>query len=57
MTATEQNGLTSAAGFNGPPGIATRSLAGVLVPDSPLISRAIEHASGHHERKVSRTDE
>lgn len=28
---------------------ATRSIAGVLVPDTPLISKAIEYARQHHE--------
>jgi hypothetical protein len=53
MTSTEQNGLAYAAVFNGdstrPDDMATRSLAGVLVPDTPLISRAIEYARLHHE--------
>jgi len=31
------------------PDIATRSIAGVLVPDTPLISRAIEYAREHSE--------
>jgi hypothetical protein len=37
MTGTQQNG------------IATRSIAGVLVPDTPLISRAIEYARNSAE--------
>ena len=31
------------------PGIATRLLAGISVPDTPLISRAIEYAREHSE--------
>src|SRR5215475_2822457 len=54
MTPTEQSGgLPNAAVFKGnstaPRGIATRCLAGVLVPDTPLISRAIDYARLHHE--------
>jgi len=29
--------------------VATRSLAGIVVPDTPLITRAIEYARGHSE--------
>jgi hypothetical protein len=51
MTSTEQNGIAFAAVFNGEStrrhDIATRSIAGVLVPDTPLISRAIEYARLH----------
>ena len=53
MTSTEPNGIASAAMSNGEstkaPDIATRSIAGVLVPDTPLISRAIEYARQHSE--------
>jgi hypothetical protein len=53
MTPPEQNGLAHAGvvddNFTRPHGIGTRSLAGVLVPDTPLISRAIEYARLHHE--------
>jgi hypothetical protein len=53
MTPTEQNGSADAAVFNGGStgshDIATRSLAGVIVPDTPLISRAIAYARLHHE--------
>ena len=53
MTSTEPNGIASAAMSNGeltkPRDIATRSIAGVLVPDTPLISRAIEYARQHSE--------
>jgi hypothetical protein len=53
MTSTEQNGIAVADAFNGEPPapgeIATRSVAGVLVPDTPLISAAIEYAREHSE--------
>src|SRR5882757_7544773 len=53
MTSMEPNGIASAAVFHGeatrPRDIATRSMAGVLVPDTPLISRAIEYARLHSE--------
>src|SRR5215831_5459271 len=48
MASTDPNGVASAAKSSGettkPRDIATRSIAGVLVPDTPLISRAIEYA-------------
>jgi HD domain len=53
MTSTEPNGIAVAARSNGestkPHDIATRSIAGLLVPDTPLISRAIEYARQHCE--------
>jgi len=53
MTSMEPNGTALAARSNGesmkPRDIATRSIAGVLVPDTPLISRAIEYARVHSE--------
>jgi hypothetical protein len=53
MTSTEQNGIAFPAVSNGestrPHDIATRSIAGVLVPDTPLISRAIKYAGLHSE--------
>jgi hypothetical protein len=53
MTSTEQNGIAFAGAFNGeltrPQEIATRSIATVTVPDTPLISRAIEYARLHSE--------
>jgi len=53
MTATQQNGIAFAAMSDGESAtsrdIATRTIAGVLVSDTPLISRAIEHARLHSE--------
>ena len=53
MTPTQQDHLAYEAAFKGgatgPHEIATQSIAGVLVPDTPLISRAIEYARLHHE--------
>jgi hypothetical protein len=52
MTPTGQNGLAHATvkvDSTSPHDIATRSIAGVLVPDTPLIARAIEYARLHHE--------
>jgi hypothetical protein len=53
MASTEAKGIALAARSNGestkPRDIATRSIAGVLVPDTPLISRAIEYARQHCE--------
>jgi hypothetical protein len=49
----EQNGIALAGVFNGesarPQEIATRSIAGVIVLDTPLVSRAIEYARLHSE--------
>jgi len=53
MTSTEQDGMALVAVINGestgPREVATRSVAGVLVPDTPLISRAIDYARLHSE--------
>jgi len=53
LTSAEQNGIACAAVLNGestrPLDMATRSIAGVLVPDTALISRAIEYARLHSE--------
>jgi len=53
MTAAEQNGRPLAAPFNAEStrvrGSATQSIAGVRVPDTPLISRAMEYARQHSE--------
>jgi len=53
MTPLELNGLDYVDVYKGvatqPHDVATRSVAGVLVPDTPLISRAIEYARLHHE--------
>jgi len=53
MSSTIPNGVASAAKSNGettkPRDIATRSIAGVLVPDTPLISRTIEYARQQSE--------
>jgi hypothetical protein len=53
MISMEQNGLASGAAFKGDPvrphDVEMRSIAGVLVPDRPLISRAIEYARLNHE--------
>jgi len=53
MESTDPNGIASAAKSNGettkPRDIATRSIAGVLVPDTPLISRTIEYARQQSE--------
>lgn len=53
MISTEQKGIGYAAVCSGevtrPRDIATRSVAGVLVPDTPLISRAISYARLHSE--------
>jgi len=53
MTATQQNGIAFAAMSDGESAtsrdIATRTIAGVLVSDTPLISRAIEQARLHSE--------
>jgi hypothetical protein len=53
MTSTEQNDIAFAAVLQSEStrrhDIATRSIAGVLVPDTPLISRAIEYARLHSE--------
>ncbi len=48
MTPTEQHRMASAPLIDGesiePRDIATRLIAGILVPDTALISRAIEYA-------------
>jgi hypothetical protein len=53
MTPAEQNGRALAAAFNAEPtrarDSATQSIAGVRVPDTPLISRAMEYARRHSE--------
>ncbi len=53
MNAVESTGAAVATKNNGesraPRDLATRSVAGVLVPDTPLISRAIEYARLHSE--------
>jgi hypothetical protein len=53
MTSMEQSGIAFATEFSGDSTrrreIAMRSIAGVLVPDTPLISRAIEYARLHSE--------
>jgi hypothetical protein len=53
MASTHPDGVSSAAKSNGettkPRDIATRSIAGVLVPDTPLISRTIEYARRESE--------
>ena len=53
MTPTEQNSIAFATMSNGEStrssAIATRSIAGVPVPDTPLVSRAIEYARQHSE--------
>ena len=52
MTPLESNGLEYLDLYpnaSKPHGIEPRSIAGVFVPDSPLISRAIEYARLHHE--------
>ena len=53
MTPTQQNGIDFATMPNRESTrsheIARRSIAGVLVPDTPLISRAIEYARQHSE--------
>jgi len=53
MASTDPNGVASAAKSSGettkPRDIATRSIAGVLVPDTPLISRTIEYARQESE--------
>jgi hypothetical protein len=53
MTSMEQSGIAFAAESNGDStrrrDIATRSIAGVLAPDTPLISRAIEYARLYSE--------
>ena len=53
MTPAEQGGSAPAAVLNGESvqrrDIATRIIAGVLVPDTSLISRAIEYARQHSE--------
>jgi hypothetical protein len=53
MTPTEPSGIAFAAASNSqstkPCNFATRSIAGILVPDTPLISRTIEYARQHSE--------
>jgi len=53
MTSAEQNGGAHAGPFDAEStrarGSATQSIAGVRVPDTPLISRAIEYARRHSE--------
>ena len=54
MASTQENGIAFAAMSDGESAtssrdIATRTIAGVLVPDTPLISRAIEYARLHSE--------
>jgi hypothetical protein len=53
MASMELDGTTSATQSSGtamtPGATATRTLAGILVPDTPLISRAIEYARLHSE--------
>jgi hypothetical protein len=53
MASTTQSNITSRAVYKGESGrsqdVATRSMAGVLVPDTPLISRTIEYARLHSE--------
>ena len=53
MTSMEQSGLAPArvvkGNSTGTLDMATRCVAGVRVPDTPLISRAIEYAQLHHE--------
>ena len=53
MSSTNPNGVASAVESNRettkPRDIATRSVAGVLVPDTPLITRAIEYARQESE--------
>ena len=53
MPVAKQKGIALAAMSNGestePRDIATRSIAGMLVPDTPLICQAIEYAGQHTE--------
>jgi len=51
MTPLEEAGLEYVDLYKGtrPEGVATRSIAGVLVPDTPLIFRTIEYARLLHE--------
>jgi hypothetical protein len=53
MTSTERNSMAATCVFNGESArtreIAMRSVAGVIVPDTPLVSRAIEYARLHCE--------
>jgi len=53
MASTNPNGIASTAKSSGetrkPGDIVTRSIAGVLVPDTPLISRTIEYARQESE--------
>ena len=53
MISTDQNDIAFADVFNGestgPHHVASRSIAGVLAPDTPLISRAIEYVRVHSE--------
>jgi hypothetical protein len=51
MTPIEEGSLDHKDFYKGmrPDGVGTRSIAGVLVPDTPLISRTIEYARRLHE--------
>lgn len=54
MTSTQESGAANTgSAFHGewtrPRDIETRSLAGVIVPDTPLVARAIEYARLHSE--------